>query len=85
MTAAQKNKYKVPKKTLDDPVIPYSYLSRRLQLRASFKNDRKGARQAIQQCLNDMVLVGTLNRLADQQCKEKYGSSNPVFVIGPAW
>lgn len=81
----QRVQYKVPKALRDKNVVPYVYLKTRLRLRASFKNDRRGAVEALQKALADMVKAGTIQLVPSQQAQAELGTSAPVYIRGEAW
>jgi hypothetical protein len=86
MTAEQKKGYKVPDKMLlDVAAVPFHYLRRRLRLRASFKNDRRGASKALEEALADLVNAEILSEVPKQQAQERYSVRSTIYVTGPNW
>lgn len=77
--------YKVPASIIDKPVVPYTYLRRRLRQLNSFKMDRRGTARAIQEAIRDMCDAGILQLVPPLQRKEKYGLSADIYVIGESW
>lgn len=85
MSATERAQYCTPALLLDQPIIPFHYLRRRLRLRASFKNDRKGAGFALKVLLEDMVKDETLQQLSPSQAREMFKCNAPLYVMGPTW
>lgn len=86
LTAKQRTQYKVPKLLLDKSLlIPYSYLKRCLILRATFKNDKRGAVTALQIALRDVVNAGMLQQVPTDQAKKELGVDSPVYIKGESW
>lgn len=83
--AKQRTSYKVPRCIIDKNVVPYVYLKTRLRLRASFKNDRRGAVEALQRALADMAKAGTIRQVPPDQALKELGTSAPVYIQGEAW
>lgn len=86
LTEAQRVHYKVPKLLLDKPqLIPYAFLKRYLSMRASFKNDKRGAVNAMQSALGDMVRAGMMMQIPALQAKTDLGVDSPVYYRGESW
>jgi hypothetical protein len=86
MSQKQRATYKVPKLLLDkEQLIPYVFLKRYLAMRASFKNDRRGAVVAVQTALTDMERSGMLKRISPEQAKNELGVDSPVYIRGESW
>jgi hypothetical protein len=83
--ATLKNSYKVSTKLIGQPLIPYSYLRRRLRNLASFKTDPKGAIWAIQEGIKDLVTADILVELPKKQVLDKFGLTSPVYGKGSQW
>jgi len=84
-TTQQKYQYKVPKRILDLEIIPYTYLRRRLRLRSSFKNDRRGTNLALQMVLEELVKAGILQQIPPMQVRSEYSIESPLYILGEAW
>lgn len=85
LTPKQRTSYKVPKCLHAHNVVPYVYLKTRLRLRASFKNDRRGAVESLQKALKDMVTAGTICLVPPDQALRDLGTNSPVYILGEAW
>jgi len=85
MNATERKGYGCPEKMATMPLVPFHYLRRRLRLLVSFKNDRRGANNALTQTLTAMVDGEVLTRLSPIQSRDQCGTNSPVFGIGPAW
>jgi len=85
MPMDKRAQYKVAKTLLAEPVIPFSYLRRRLRLLASFKNDRRGLGRALDDTLKDMVKGEILRIIPTQQVLERFGVMSELYTKGPAW
>jgi hypothetical protein len=85
MTTWQQSQYKVPKKIQGQPLIPFCFLRRWCRLKKSFKNDRKGASAAIDNCLKDLVKAQILKQVPADQTRLELGTDSPVFLKGESW
>lgn len=85
MPTKLRKQYSVPIKMLEDSVIPYIFLQRKLRTLVSFKDSRRGATIALASCLKDAVKSELLIELNPQQVLEKYTSKSPVYIPGPSW
>lgn len=64
-----------------DKVVPYTYLSRKLIMQSSFKNDRLGSTNAIKRCLQIMTERDYLREIGSGQLSQKYGFSGKAYAI----
>lgn len=71
--------YKVPKGLLDKPIAPHGYFVRRLQKRAPFQQDKRGADKALTDTLNSLVAAGELMRIPPQQAATQFGSTMALY------
>lgn len=62
-------------------VIPFSYISRRLQCIASFRKDRMGATNSIKRVIQTFVDRGDLSELSKVIAHQKFNSSARCFAI----
>lgn len=85
MSEAQRLQYKTPKSLLNQPVVPFHYLRRKLRLLSAFKNDRRGVARALEDSLKDMVKAEILRQVPPQQAMEKFGVTTELYVKGPTW
>lgn len=85
MSPVDRAGYNCPSKMVNYPLIPLQYLRRRLRLLVNFKNDRRGANQAMTTALNAMVEGEVLVRISPLQAREQCGTNSPVYGLGPAW
>lgn len=83
--AEKRAKYKVPKTIINEPIIPYAYLRRRLRQLTGFKTDRRGIARAIQEALRDMCEAGILHLVPLSQRQEKFGLTSDIYVVGEQW
>jgi len=77
--------YSVPKKIVNEPVIPYTFLRRRLRAHSAFKNDKKGVTWAIQSAIKDICEAGVLQQVPPLERKQKYSINSDIYVIGESW
>lgn len=86
MTVEQRAAYGVPAKLCSEPdAVPYCVFRRRLRPLASFRNDRRGATEALRRALDDMVHAGVLAVVPAADAVERWDSSAPVYIRGKAW
>lgn len=85
MSEAQRLQYKTPKSLLNQPVVPFHYLRRKLRLLSAFKNDRRGVARALEDSIKDMVKAEILRQVPPQQAMEKFGVTTELYVKGPTW
>lgn len=85
MPKEKRKQYSVPASIIDQPVIPFNYLRRRLRQLQAFKEDRRGLARAIQEGLNDVTKAGILHLVPPLQRKEQYGLTADVYVLGDSW
>lgn len=87
MSVAQKEANKVPKKISSSavPIIPYAYFRSKLRMKASFKNDRRGANTCIRQTLEEMVRADVLRCRGPVSSYEDYGVNSPTYTLGEAY
>jgi len=85
MSESQRLQYKTPKSLLNQPVVPFHYLRRKLRLLSAFKNDRRGMARALEDSLKDMVKAEILRQVPPQQAMEKFGVTTELYVKGPTW
>lgn len=85
MSESQRLQYKTPKSLLNQPVVPFHYLRRKLRLLSAFKNDRRGVARALEESLKDMVKAEILRLVPPQQAMEKFGVTTELYVKGPTW
>jgi len=77
--------YKVPTHLQDKPIAPYSYFVRRLQRKACFQQDRRGATKALTDTLSSLVSQGALILIPQQQAVQQFGSNVPLYCAGQGW
>lgn len=85
MTADQRASYKVPKGIRDQPVVPFTYLRRRLRVISTFKNDRRGLALAIKLAIQDAVEGGVLQEVPAVDARAQWGVNSTVYVVGEQW
>lgn len=85
MSEAQRLQYKTPKSLLNQPVVPFHYLRRKLRLLSAFKNDRRGVARALEESLRDLVKAEILRQVPPQQALEEFGVTSELYVKGPMW
>ncbi len=79
------NSYKVSQKLIGEPVVPYTFLRRKLKQRAAFKDHRLGAANAIKQALQDLCDAEIIKEVDRKQVQQKYGVTSPIYVKGSSW
>lgn len=84
-SAEQRATYKVPASILNEQIIPYTYIRRRLRQLSAFKSDRRGASRAIQDALKDLCDADILQLIPMSQRKEKFGLTADIYVLGQSW
>lgn len=77
--------YKIPTAMLNQAVIPFHYLRRRVRLINSFKTHRLGPVRALEDTIKDMVKAEILRVVPPKQAAEKYGVTTEIYVLGPTW
>jgi hypothetical protein len=85
LTPQQRIAYKVPKGLLAHPIAPYGYFVRRLQKRAPFQQDHRGANKALVETLNNCVATGMLARVPPQQAAQQFSSTVALYCAGEGW
>jgi len=65
----------------DDMVFPFNMLLTRLQIYPQFRNDRRGASEAIRRCYQTLLDNDDLREMPKQQVFEKYGKKCRAFMI----
>jgi hypothetical protein len=85
MTPKQRSHYKIPTFLCDKPVAPYSYFVRRLQRKACFAQDRRGAVKAVNDTLSNLVSQGVLALIPAQQALQQFGSTVALYYVGQGW
>lgn len=63
-------------------LIPWGYLSRRTISAASFKNDKRGATQALKSSVQNMIANGELIEVDTKALREKYNYSGQAYRVG---
>lgn len=82
MSPREKKTYNVPEKLLEDKVwVPYHYLRRRLRLVTSFKDDRRGFGDALDDMLKAMVKSEQLVQ-CDNRTATELGIRSPLYAVG---
>ncbi len=77
--------YKIPASIVNEPIIPYGYLRRKLRTVSAFKLDRRGQARAIKEALKDMCEAGILQLVPMSQRMEKFGLTADIYVLGQSW
>jgi hypothetical protein len=85
LSPQQRIDYKVPKGLLAHPIAPYGYFVRRLQKRAPFQQDHRGANKALVETLNNCVATGMLTRVPPQQAAQQFSSTVALYCAGEGW
>lgn len=62
-------------------VIPYVFLSRKLLTYAPFKNDKRGATEALKRCLQVMNDRDSFRELSKHEMSNRFGSTQRAFVV----
>lgn len=61
--------------------IPYSYLHKRLSLNNSFKNDKRGATEALKRTIKTLIERGDFIQISPVELSKNYGTSGNYYVI----
>jgi hypothetical protein len=78
--------YSVPKAICELPrIIPYVFLRRWCQMRAPFKNDRRGASNALTATIADMIKADIIKQVPPQDAKNQWNIDAPVYYRGDSW
>lgn len=68
-----------------DEVVPYNYLKSHLKLRASFKNDRRGAFAAIDGMIARLIRDGVIQEVPAEQAATKFETKSALYAKGREW
>lgn len=86
MTEKQRSKYNVSRLLHDKGrVVPFAFLKQFLGMRATFRNDRRGAVVALDVALKDMVRAGILSQIPPEQAMKELGVAGVVYYRGESW
>jgi len=77
--------YGIEQKVRDDKVIPYLYLSRTTLSLSSFRNDKRGATEALKKSIQTLVETGQLNEVPQQQVSERYKTRAKMYVLSSSF
>lgn len=81
-----REKYKVPSNLSTKPeLIPYVFLRQRLFQLSCFKNDRRGAREAIDKSIAELIKAGILQQLPIPTALADFGATSPIYFRGQSW
>lgn len=69
------------KKSFEDKVIPYGYISKRLVSSAAFRVDKMGATFAIKRTLQILLDRDHIQELSREQLKQKFGTTQKSYMI----
>lgn len=76
-----KNKDEKSKMLHEHKIIPYVFLSRKLLGYAPFKNDKRGATDALKRCLQVMIDRDSFRELSKHEMSNRFGSTQRAFVV----
>lgn len=62
-------------------VIPYVFLSRKLLTYAPFKNDKRGATEALKRCLQVLCDRDSFREMSKHEMTNRFGSTQKAFVV----
>lgn len=62
-------------------VIPYAYLSRKLLTYAPFKNDKRGATEALKRCLQVLCDRDSFREISKHEMTNRFGSTQKAFAV----
>lgn len=82
MPANKRTNYGVGHTLAVSPIVPYSYLRKRLRILTCFKNDKMGANRALEQRLIDMCKDGRLEKISKEHMMSKYASDIEAYYPG---
>lgn len=75
------DQYRITNTMFDDMVFPFNSLLMRLQIYPAFKNDRRGASDAIRRSYQALIDNDDIREVPKQQMLEKYGKKCRAFMI----
>lgn len=78
---AKTGQYKDMAEMMDAKVIPYNWLNQTLRIYPDFKNDRRGASEAITKIYRQLLDSGDIVELPKDQMQKKYGRAMRAFQI----
>lgn len=61
--------------------IPYYYLQRKIGGTKTFKNDRRGASQALNMTIKNMMMAGTITEIPETQSLVQFGFGGKVYAV----
>lgn len=86
LSPKQRMAYNVPEKIADRPqAIPFIFIKRYCNQRVAFKNDRRGAVQALEVTLRDMLKAGIISQVPADKALETLGVSSPIYYRGESY
>ena len=85
MSKTRRAEYGVSEKLRAAPVVPLSFLRRRLRPLASFRTHRLGANAALSTALKAMTEARELELVPAGQALLKFGVHSPIYCVGPEW
>lgn len=68
----------------ENKVVPYSFLSRRLLSQAAFKNDRRGATEALKRCLQVLCDRDSFREVSKHEMGQRFGSTQKAYAVSDA-
>jgi hypothetical protein len=81
---ATTGQYNINEKMVQDKIIPFNLLLQTLRIYPAFKNDRRGASEAIRKIYQQLLDNDDLREVPKAQMQEKYGKSCRAFAISNA-
>ena len=85
LTPDQKLAYRCPPALLETQVMPFHYLNLRCRSLTCFKDDRRGAKKALEDALNTMTKTEVLEMIPLSQLLHEHKTRSPVYYPGAAW
>lgn len=85
MSQKQKIEYQTHEKIVDKPIVPLTFLRRRLRNLTSFKNDRRGSNAALAAILKSMCDAEEIELLSKKQVADKWGIKADLYTKGTEW
>jgi primase/DNA polymerase family protein len=74
-------KYLVDERMMKDKVISWQYLQRRLNQRATYRNDRMGANTAMKRSMESIIASGTIREIRQMDMWQRYQLTAKGFLI----
>lgn len=81
----QRRKHRCPEELIESAVCPFQFFTVYGRRLSCFKNDRRGAKRALEECLSDMVKREVLEMIPLSQLTQQFKTRSPIYYAGPTW